>query len=87
MKSVNAARRAYMRLSAPVFAVYAVAFDMDHAICPDGYGSASLHSSMEREIEDLVARVADRFGVEVAQLEREIARFENEVWQMNVVER
>ena len=74
------ARRAYVRLSRPIFEEYAMASAMDHAVCPDGYGSDYLERSYERQLYALVVRIASRLGVSVRDVEQEVARFEHQPW-------
>lgn len=74
------ARRAYVRLSRPIFEEYAKASAMDHAVCPDGYGSHRLIWSYEKQLHALVVRIASRLDVSVRDVEEEVARFENQPW-------
>jgi hypothetical protein len=55
--------RAFNRASAPMWEGQVMGYAMDHAICPDGYGTASLDEMYAAAEHAMAARVGARFNL------------------------
>jgi hypothetical protein len=66
---LNVAVKSYLRLVAPIHESYDMALECDSTMCPDGYGSHSLHDRMEVELALVAMRVAERFHIPMRTLQ------------------
>lgn len=68
MTTINSAVRTFSRLATSIHADFAHAQDMDHAICPDGYGAVHLQDEYDERLQELAVRVATRYRITLLQL-------------------
>ena len=55
--------RAFHRATRELKDQFAIALEADHAVCPDGYGTASIETRYEGHRHDIAHRVGRRFGI------------------------
>lgn len=60
--------RAFLRASREMYQRHFVAWEADHAVCPDGYGAEWLHAKHRAEEFRMAMRIGKRFGLGANQL-------------------
>jgi hypothetical protein len=60
--------RAFHRATRELEDQFAIALEADHAVCPDGYGTASIETRYEGHRHDIAHRVGRRFGITANEL-------------------